>query len=137
MTSSVISTVNFCSPDSYCQAIRFSIYNSLKLDCFGCTYQNFVAIYHYVLHSRHYVHLFVGFFLSVYVSISLESNNFILHITYYNCLYAIIGANFRHTLYPAYKNNRPPTPDTIVQGLQYLKASIKAMSIKVIEVNIG
>ncbi|KAH7572902.1 hypothetical protein JRO89_XS03G0031300 [Xanthoceras sorbifolium] len=42
--------------------------------------------------------------------------------------------NFRHTLYPAYKNNRPPTPDTIVQGLQYLKASIKAMSIKVIEV---
>lgn len=44
--------------------------------------------------------------------------------------------NFRHTLYPSYKNNRPPTPDTIVQGLQYLKASIKAMSIKVIEVNV-
>ncbi|KAK7830765.1 dna polymerase i [Quercus suber] len=45
-----------------------------------------------------------------------------------------IGQNFRHTLYPAYKSNRPPTPDTIVQGLQYLKASIKAMSVKVIEV---
>ncbi|KAM3750190.1 hypothetical protein ACB098_04G019000 [Castanea mollissima] len=44
------------------------------------------------------------------------------------------GQNFRHTLYPAYKSNRPPTPDTIVQGLQYLKASIKAMSVKVIEV---
>ncbi|XP_022887768.1 uncharacterized protein LOC111403476 isoform X7 [Olea europaea var. sylvestris] len=44
------------------------------------------------------------------------------------------GLNFRHTLYPSYKSNRPPTPDTIVQGLQYLKASIKAMSIKVIEV---
>ncbi|KAL8491757.1 hypothetical protein ACS0TY_023379 [Phlomoides rotata] len=44
------------------------------------------------------------------------------------------GQNFRHTLYPSYKSNRPPTPDTIVQGLQYLKASIKAMSIKVIEV---
>ncbi|XWS09410.1 hypothetical protein CRYUN_Cryun40dG0082700 [Craigia yunnanensis] len=44
------------------------------------------------------------------------------------------GLNFRHTLYPLYKSNRPPTPDTIVQGLQYLKASIKAMSIKVIEV---
>ncbi|KAL3835095.1 hypothetical protein ACJIZ3_009831 [Penstemon smallii] len=44
------------------------------------------------------------------------------------------GMNFRHTMYPAYKSNRPPTPDTIVQGLQYLKASIKAMSIKVIEV---
>ncbi|PSS30796.1 DNA polymerase [Actinidia chinensis var. chinensis] len=44
------------------------------------------------------------------------------------------GLNFRHTLYPSYKSNRPPTPDTVVQGLQYLKASIKAMSIKVIEV---
>ncbi|KAK7252077.1 hypothetical protein RIF29_35787 [Crotalaria pallida] len=44
------------------------------------------------------------------------------------------GQNFRHNLFPAYKSNRPPTPDTIVQGLQYLKASIKAMSIKVIEV---
>ncbi|KAL8141821.1 hypothetical protein V2J09_014853 [Rumex salicifolius] len=44
------------------------------------------------------------------------------------------GLNFRHTLYPSYKSNRPPTPDTIVQGLQYLKASIKSMSIKVIEV---
>ncbi|KAF8402318.1 hypothetical protein HHK36_013272 [Tetracentron sinense] len=44
------------------------------------------------------------------------------------------GLNFRHTLYPSYKSNRDPTPDTVVQGLQYLKASIKAMSIKVIEV---
>ncbi|KAK9288032.1 hypothetical protein L1049_016477 [Liquidambar formosana] len=44
------------------------------------------------------------------------------------------GLNFRHTLYPSYKSNRAPTPDTIVQGLQYLKASIKAMNIKVIEV---
>ncbi|GMH08690.1 hypothetical protein Nepgr_010530 [Nepenthes gracilis] len=44
------------------------------------------------------------------------------------------GMNFRHTLYPLYKSNRGPTPDTVVQGLQYLKASIKAMSIKVIEV---
>ena len=41
---------------------------------------------------------------------------------------------FRHMLYPAYKSNRTSTPDTIVQGMQYLKASIKAMSIKVIEV---
>ncbi|KAK1270454.1 hypothetical protein QJS04_geneDACA014188 [Acorus gramineus] len=32
------------------------------------------------------------------------------------------------------KGNRNPTPDTVVQGLQYLKASIKAMSINVIEV---
>ncbi|GAA0163204.1 hypothetical protein LIER_19126 [Lithospermum erythrorhizon] len=44
------------------------------------------------------------------------------------------GKNFRHDIYPLYKNNRPPTPDTIVQGLQYLKAAISAMSIKVIEV---
>ncbi|XP_011653865.1 uncharacterized protein LOC101222649 isoform X2 [Cucumis sativus] len=44
------------------------------------------------------------------------------------------GSTFRHTIYPAYKSNRAPTPDTVVQGLQYLKASIKSMSIKVIEV---
>ncbi|KAJ4844449.1 hypothetical protein Tsubulata_039434 [Turnera subulata] len=44
------------------------------------------------------------------------------------------GLNFRHNLYPSYKSNRDPTPDTVVQGLQYLKASLKAMSIKVIEV---
>lgn len=44
------------------------------------------------------------------------------------------GLNFRHTLYPLYKSNRSPTPDTVVQGLQYLKASLKAMSVKVIEV---
>ncbi|KAK8933327.1 hypothetical protein KSP39_PZI015206 [Platanthera zijinensis] len=44
------------------------------------------------------------------------------------------GLTFRHMLYPSYKGNRMPTPDTVVQGLQYLKASIRAMSIKVIEV---
>ncbi|KMZ73906.1 DNA polymerase I [Zostera marina] len=37
-------------------------------------------------------------------------------------------------MYPSYKSHREPTPDTIVQGFQYLKAAIKAMSIKVIEV---
>ena len=47
-----------------------------------------------------------------------------------------LGMTFRHMLYPAYKSNRTPTPDTVVQGMQYLKASIKAMSIKVIEVKI-
>ncbi|PPD75270.1 hypothetical protein GOBAR_DD27800 [Gossypium barbadense] len=52
----------------------------------------------------------------------------------YRAYYKLLGLNFRHTLFPSYKSNRPPTPDTIVQGLQYLKASIKAMSIKVIEV---
>ncbi|XP_068661691.1 uncharacterized protein [Aristolochia californica] len=44
------------------------------------------------------------------------------------------GLTFRHTLYPSYKSQRVPTPDTVVQGRQYFKASIKAMSIKVIEV---
>lgn len=52
----------------------------------------------------------------------------------FNTCFTFLGQTFRHTLYPSYKSNRPPTPDTIVQGLQYLKASIKAMSIKVIEV---
>lgn len=45
-----------------------------------------------------------------------------------------MGINFRHTMYPSYKSNRGPTPDTVIQGLQYLKASIKAMAINVIEV---
>ncbi|KAJ1686340.1 hypothetical protein LUZ63_017730 [Rhynchospora breviuscula] len=44
------------------------------------------------------------------------------------------GLTFRHMLYPQYKANRTPTPDTVVQALQYLKASVKALSIKVIEV---
>ncbi|XP_078441213.1 5'-3' exonuclease family protein isoform X1 [Wolffia australiana] len=44
------------------------------------------------------------------------------------------GSTFRHMLYPSYKSNRIPMPDTVGQGLQYMKASIKAMSIKVIEV---
>ncbi|KAK1293934.1 hypothetical protein QJS10_CPA16g00122 [Acorus calamus] len=48
--------------------------------------------------------------------------------------YMAKGLTFRHNLYPLYKGNRNPTPDTVVQGLQYLKASIKAMSINVIEV---
>ncbi|KAI0516661.1 hypothetical protein KFK09_009338 [Dendrobium nobile] len=48
--------------------------------------------------------------------------------------YVSKGLTFRHMLYPSYKGNRIPTPDTVIQGLQYLKASIKAMSIKVIEV---
>ncbi|XP_038983528.1 5'-3' exonuclease isoform X2 [Phoenix dactylifera] len=48
--------------------------------------------------------------------------------------YMAKGLTFRHMLYPSYKSSRIPTPDTVVQGLQYLKASIKAMSIKVIEV---
>ncbi|XP_074589142.1 uncharacterized protein LOC141845033 isoform X2 [Curcuma longa] len=44
------------------------------------------------------------------------------------------GITFRHMIYPSYKSNRIPTPDTVIQALQYFKASMKAMSIKVIEV---
>ncbi|CAN6485421.1 unnamed protein product [Victoria cruziana] len=44
------------------------------------------------------------------------------------------GLTFRHTLFPPYKSNRIPTPDTIVQGLQYLKASIRAISINVFDI---
>lgn len=44
------------------------------------------------------------------------------------------GLNFRHILYPEYKGHRDPTPDTVIQGSQYLKALLKAMSVKVIEV---
>lgn len=61
----------------------------------------------------------------------LIQSNYKLNCTIF-CI--CIGSTFRHNIYPAYKSNRPPTPDTIVQGLQYLKASIKSMSVKVIEV---
>eukprot|EP00252_Welwitschia_mirabilis_P024561 TRINITY_DN7330_c0_g1_i1.p1 TRINITY_DN7330_c0_g1~~TRINITY_DN7330_c0_g1_i1.p1 ORF type:complete len:435 (+),score=89.83 TRINITY_DN7330_c0_g1_i1:195-1499(+) len=44
------------------------------------------------------------------------------------------GRTFRHTLYPSYKSHRNPTPDTVVQALQYLKAALESMSLKVIEV---
>ncbi|TYK01372.1 DNA polymerase I [Cucumis melo var. makuwa] len=37
--------------------------------------------------------------------------------------------------FPALKSSRPPSPDLIVQGLQLLKASLKSMSVKVIEVS--
>ncbi|KAG6524703.1 hypothetical protein ZIOFF_014638 [Zingiber officinale] len=50
----------------------------------------------------------------------------------YNIIFE--GITFRHMIYPSYKSNRIPTPDTVIQALQYFKASIKAMSIKVIEV---
>lgn len=60
------------------------------------------------------------------------------YVMYLNFMCTLFeGQNFRHNLYPAYKSNRPPTPDTIVQGLQYFKASIKAMSIKIIEASIS
>ncbi|XP_024543575.1 uncharacterized protein LOC9662305 isoform X2 [Selaginella moellendorffii] len=41
---------------------------------------------------------------------------------------------FRHTMFPEYKKNRPPTPDTIYQGLDHLRPALVAMGIKVIEV---
>ncbi|KAF7150082.1 hypothetical protein RHSIM_Rhsim02G0083700 [Rhododendron simsii] len=71
--------------------------------------------------------------LNYMILLSSESPYF-LSVTLVNALFIVVGLNFRHTLYPSYKSHRPPTPDTIVQGLQYFKASIKAMSIKVIEV---
>ncbi|XP_024543578.1 uncharacterized protein LOC9662305 isoform X5 [Selaginella moellendorffii] len=44
------------------------------------------------------------------------------------------GLTFRHTMFPEYKKNRPPTPDTIYQGLDHLRPALVAMGIKVIEV---
>ncbi|KAI3956044.1 hypothetical protein MKW92_002861 [Papaver armeniacum] len=44
------------------------------------------------------------------------------------------GTNFRHILYPSYKGHRNATPDTVIQGLQYFKLSLRAMSIPVIQV---
>ncbi|XP_059442456.1 uncharacterized protein LOC132174791 isoform X1 [Corylus avellana] len=75
-------------------------------------------------------------FIPTHVAVVFDHDGIPFGHTYNSCKESVKakGLNFRHTLYPAYKSNRPPTPDTIVQGLQYLKASIKAMSINVIEV---
>ncbi|KAL8496240.1 hypothetical protein ACS0TY_020087 [Phlomoides rotata] len=48
------------------------------------------------------------------------------------CLH--MSCRSEYLTHPTYKSNIPPTPDTIIQWLQFLKASIKAMSIKVFEV---
>ncbi|KAD7477964.1 hypothetical protein E3N88_01100 [Mikania micrantha] len=65
------------------------------------------------------------------ISTALSLILYVVSLILAQYVFHILGQTFRHTLYPLYKSNRPPTPDTIVQGLQYLKASIKAMSIKV------
>ncbi len=43
------------------------------------------------------------------------------------------GLNFRHELYPDYKANRPPTPESIKTNIPYIKDIIRAFSIPVIE----
>ncbi|KAK9138788.1 hypothetical protein Sjap_009382 [Stephania japonica] len=75
-------------------------------------------------------------FLPSHVAVVFDHNGVPFGRTSIPCAesYKAKGVNFRHTLYPAYKSHREPTPDTVIQGLQYLKAAIKALSIKVIEV---
>lgn len=87
---------------------------------------NLMANIFFSLFKKPYLHLNA----LVLIDCSLQTNYQLSSIIF--CIY--VGSTFRHTRYPAYKSNRPPTPDTIVQGLQYLKASIKSMSVKVIEV---
>ncbi|XP_021774865.1 uncharacterized protein LOC110738748 isoform X2 [Chenopodium quinoa] len=72
--------------------------------------------------------------LTIFAALSLIIDVLTFNPSHVAVVFDHIGTNFRHTMYPQYKSNRGPTPDTVVQGLQYLKASIKAMSIKVIEV---
>lgn len=72
--------------------------------------------------------------LTIFSALSLIIDVLTFNPSHVAVVFDHIGTNFRHTMYPQYKSNRGPTPDTVVQGLQYLKASIKAMSIKVIEV---
>ncbi|CAO2822743.1 unnamed protein product [Amaranthus hypochondriacus] len=72
--------------------------------------------------------------LTIFAALSLIIDVLAFNPSHVAVVFDHIGTNFRHTMYPQYKSNRGPTPDTVVQGLQYLKASIKAMSIKVIEV---
>ncbi|XP_021845562.2 uncharacterized protein [Spinacia oleracea] len=72
--------------------------------------------------------------LTIFAALSLIIDVLTFNPSHVAVVFDHIGTNFRHNMYPQYKSNRGPTPDTVVQGLQYLKASIKAMSIKVIEV---
>jgi len=91
-----------------CQKISLVLEGSVPIECFSVASIDLVFSHHLNSTKRQYHSLFSSH----------------------------VGMTFRHMLYPAYKSNRTPTPDTVVQGMQYLKASIKAMSIKVIEVKI-
>ncbi|KAL3701771.1 hypothetical protein R1sor_019793 [Riccia sorocarpa] len=44
------------------------------------------------------------------------------------------GQTFRHALYPEYKSHRSPTPDTVYQAVNYTKAALLSMGMKVVEV---
>lgn len=43
------------------------------------------------------------------------------------------GPNFRHTMYPEYKANRPPMPDDLVVQIPYIKELVKANNILTLE----
>ncbi|MBQ1224732.1 MAG: DNA polymerase I [Alistipes sp.] len=44
------------------------------------------------------------------------------------------GGCFRRDIYPAYKANRPDTPDDIIQSVPYVKRIVEAMCIPILEV---
>ena len=44
------------------------------------------------------------------------------------------GGCFRREIYPAYKANRPDTPDDIIQSVPYVKRIVEAMCIPILEV---
>lgn len=54
--------------------------------------------------------------------------------TYIAIIFDTKGKTFRHTLYPDYKANRPPMPDTLVPQIEPLHAIIRAMGLPLIAV---
>ena len=54
--------------------------------------------------------------------------------SYYLAIFDAKGKNFRHTIYPDYKANRPPMPMELREQLSPLKEICNAMGMPVIEV---
>ncbi|KAJ7534803.1 hypothetical protein O6H91_12G004000 [Diphasiastrum complanatum] len=72
--------------------------------------------------------------LTVFTTLSTVLRLLELYPSHIAVIFDHTGLTFRHTLFPAYKGNRPPTPDTLQQGLHYIKPALLAMAMKVIEV---
>ncbi|KAI5071169.1 hypothetical protein GOP47_0013420 [Adiantum capillus-veneris] len=72
--------------------------------------------------------------LTVFTALSTVLKVFELMPSHIAVVFDHEGLTFRHTMFSDYKSNRSPTPDTVVQSLQYIKPALTAMGIKTVEV---
>ena len=68
------------------------------------------------------------------IGLCTSNGNILKYIFICSSSILLTGLTFRHTLYSSYKLNRSPTPDTVIQALQYLKPALIAMGLKTIQV---